>query len=326
MGSPVAGTKRFESPAEIEREPGFSIEAPIDIESYDALIGWYAFSEEKLRCCVLKPNGSLCLTPHGRGWVARRKDSIVTLIGGDCAKDKFAAGSIALNDIRRAENEIVRRERESRLQELLTDRDAKVAEIDDVFLQLKSLNSRLEHLAREIGPQPWARVQLQAMSGSSQVTIQGYTPAVRDRDGDIVSPRKEVRIAVGSLPGVRACGQDSIKRELLSLSHLRHSYSVELPPDGPKRTSAVKVLTAALSGQPQRIEQARRLLSDGELFERSDLSPIIFLSRDPGARTKLAQFVHRRYGASLGRSAAKDWLQRRDREVAAANGVSKLDL
>lgn len=326
MTSIVVGTRRFETPQEIEREGGFLAQAPIDVATYDALLGWYAFSDEKLRCCVARESGTLCQTPHGRGWVARRKDGVVTLIGSDCAKDKFAAGSIAIDDIRRAENEITRRDRESRLEELLADRDAKVGEIDATISSLRELNGRLYDLAGEIGPQVWGRVQMQAASGSTQVSIEGHTPARRDQSGDIVSPRKDVRIVVGSLPGVRACGHDNIRRELLALRSLKESYYQVLPPDGPKRAAAVKALSASLAGQPQRIELARQLLRDGESFEQSDLGPIIFLSRDQGTRIRLAQLVHSRQGSPIGRTVAKEWLQEQDRSLANSNGVSKLDL
>lgn len=326
MASTVSGTRRFESPEEIEREVGFVAQAPIDVATYDELIGWYAFSDEKLRCCVARDSGNLCLTQHGRGWVARRKDGVATLIGSDCAKDKFAAGSIAIGDIRRAENEIARRDRESRLGELLADRDTKVVEIEGMISSLRELGARLDHLAREIGPQVWARVQLQAASGSAQVSIQGHTPASRDRNGDVISPRKDVRIVVGLLPGVRACGRDIIRRELLALRSLKEDYNRVLPPDGPTRTSAVKALSVSLAGQAQRIELAKRLLGDGDSFEKSELGPIVFLSKDQGTRIRLAQLIHQRQGSAIGRAAAKEWVQEQDRSLATANGVAKLDL
>lgn len=326
MNSSTAGTRRFESPADIEREPGFTPDAPIDVESYALLLGWYAFADEEMKCCVLKPSGTLCVQQHRRGWVARRKDQVVTVIGGDCAKDKFAAGSIALEDMRRAEREINRLEREARLQALLADRDARTAEIDEVYNQLRALMDRLDQLAQEIGSAPWARVRLLGNSGSGVVSVMGYTPATRDADGDIISPRKEVRIPVGLLHGVRACAPERIKRELLELGTLRRQYAEQLPPEGPKRSAAVKALNAALGAQPQRIAQARQLLQDGELFEQTDLTPIVVFSSDPGVRVKLAQIAHRRSGRTLSRSAAKDWLQAHDRQLLAAHGVTKLHI
>ena len=326
MVETVQGVRRFESVAEILREPHFRPDEPIDVDSYAMLVGWYAFADEPLLCCVLKPTGKLCSRKHGRGWVARRKDGAVTLIGGDCAQDKFAAGSIALHDMKRADNEITRLEREGRLQTLLADREAKIAELGRVLDELKELHTHFDRLATATGPSTWARIGTQALSGSTRVTVQGFTPAIRDEAGDVISPPKVVPIPVGNLPGVRACAPGRVEQEMRAVSKLRHSYAAQLPDEGPKRAAAVKALNAVLGGHAQRVELARRLLADGHAFIGADLEPIIFLCRDPGMRVKLAQLVHRRAGTPIGRSATKDWLQKRDREVTAAYGVARLNL
>jgi len=326
MAEVVHGVRRFESVEEVMREPSFRPDEPITVESYQLLGGWSSFTGDRVQCCCARPTGTLCGRKHGRGWVAQRKDGIATLIGGDCAADKFAAGSIALEDMRRADNEIARLEREGRLQTLLADRDAKIHELESLIGELKQLLASLGRLATEVGPSTWARIRIQALSGSTQVTVQGFTPAIRDKGGDVISPRKDVRITVGSLPGVRACAPGRIEQELRALSQLRHSYAAQLPEEGPKRATAVKALNATLGGHSQQVELARRLLADGHTFANADLEPIIFLERDPGGRVKLAQLVHRRGGVTLGRSLCKEWLQKRDREITATHGVAKLHL
>lgn len=326
MQSTAAGTRHFASISEIADEPGFSAEAPIDADSYQELVGWYAFHDQKLRCCVLKPSAALCLTHHGKGWVARRKDGTATLIGGDCARSKFAAGSIAVDDMRRAQSEIVRINAEVRLQELLLLKDERIAEITNTLSQLDSLRTRLQKFATEVGPAVWKALCRQATEGTTRIVIQGHTPATRDHNGNIIKQRKSASIVVGSLPGVRVCDQGLLQREVGRLTELKRSYLADLPNEGRKRAKALREITAILSSHSQQIQEAQRLLTDGESFGRCDLSPVIFLTSDQSTRIKLAQLVHQQMGIRIGRNSAKEWLQLRDRTILASGGVSKLDL
>ena len=60
---------------------------------------WLLQSREKVFCCVEKAKGQLYKHEHGKGWVAKKTDGTLTIMGNDCANDKFGADSKIFQDI-----------------------------------------------------------------------------------------------------------------------------------------------------------------------------------------------------------------------------------
>ena len=178
----VAGTRRFGSIADVEKEPGFSRGNAIHLASYRHLIGWYSFDKEELTCCVQKPSGLLCDRRHKSGWVASLKDDSVTIIGHNCAEDKFGADSTIFRDITRARNELDRLDDEARVRELLDQKESRVADLQQLIASLLSLQQRLGDRSRKFGDNVWNRLESMARGGSGRVQVQGYTPAVWDEN------------------------------------------------------------------------------------------------------------------------------------------------
>lgn len=86
----------------------------------------------------------------------------MTRIGGDCAKDRFDAGSIAIADRRRAENEIARLDADAKLQAFLQDRDARVSALEASFRELQALPDRLRLIEQAVVLRVWNAVQTAA--------------------------------------------------------------------------------------------------------------------------------------------------------------------
>jgi hypothetical protein len=88
----------FSTFEEISNLEGFLTENPLTQENYQQIIGWYDLPEQR-SCCVQRATGTLCARMHNHGWVARLRDGSVTILGGDCAKEKFGADSTVFKDI-----------------------------------------------------------------------------------------------------------------------------------------------------------------------------------------------------------------------------------
>lgn len=322
-----ASVRHFASLAEISALPCFEPDAPMRVEDYSGLVGWYRFEGLPVRCCLLKPNGNSCQKPHGTGWLARRADGVITVIGGDCAKEKFAAANSAgLIDIRRAENEIERASREAKLQELLADRDAQMERVEAEFRRLEQLEAALAGLAKAVGPRVWASLELAGRSGTDRIAVRGYTPAKRDADGDVITPRIDVQVVAGRIPGLRLCAPNLVRTVRHGLAALRLRCTQALPPEGPRRGPAVKELIAALRDVLRQIESARALNREGDALAEADLTPITVLERDVSARVKLLQYAQARMGVTMSRAEAKDWIRANDARLAEAHGVTTLGL
>jgi hypothetical protein len=110
----LLGFATFEEIADL---PVFLRDNPLTQENYKQIVGWYRLLEKRC-CCVQRASGALCATPHNHGWVARLRDGSITILGGDCAKEKFGADSTVFRDIGLAQNIKKAKEREERVDRL----------------------------------------------------------------------------------------------------------------------------------------------------------------------------------------------------------------
>lgn len=110
-----------------QHHPQFDPDSSLPIEHFSALLAETRMKETLY--CQLEKTGSRCNQPHGKGWLALRKDGHKCLIGGDCANKHFNASEAFRAERSRLNHEIAVHDNITALTELLKDRDATGARI-----------------------------------------------------------------------------------------------------------------------------------------------------------------------------------------------------
>lgn len=299
--------RRFNSIQEIESEQRFCAKIPIHAGIYKRLVGYYKFPDGvEVECCVQKPNGNLCNTKHQKGWVAEITDGTLTLIGGDCATDKFDADSIVVRDINHANSQIDRQDRLARLAQLLAHRDSALHDLAVAKSSLIDLRKKVAAHRDRIGRVAWHVLTNMGRTGNTMIRVLGVTPEIRDKEGEIIRDRQSILINIASFSGVAVCDETKVTASLEGLRRIEAAYRragdgshVELKP------KEVKALNAALADQSREVARAHELMSQLERFEANDFASLAFAVADIGERTRLVQYGWERQGKVCSKSSAK---------------------
>jgi hypothetical protein len=174
MGTPTSTIEllSFGEFDQIVALPGYRLDNPLCQDNYQKILGWYRFPEKRM-CCVQRPGGTLCGTPHNHGWVAELKDGSVTILGADCANDKFGTDSAVFKDIGLALNAKKERERQQRLDHLLGQGADYERRLQDAIARIKAARRRIDDLLDSIGANFRSRIEQTAKSGNATVVVEG---------------------------------------------------------------------------------------------------------------------------------------------------------
>ncbi|MDH2022928.1 hypothetical protein N5J29_09180 [Stenotrophomonas sp. GD03680] len=312
--------KQFKSRAEVSALPDFKKEQPISAESYVGLVGWYAFEKEEMHCCSLKESGTLCRTPHKKGWVARVSGGALTIIGGDCAKKKYDADSTIMRDINLAQKSIDDEAAKQRLAELLTDRDSARAAVAAAFERLDGRRRALQGFMEAVGRRNQSRLEELART-SGEVVVEGRTPAEVDSDGEVIRDARIVRIQLPPISSIAVCKPSYVTPMADDLRALRKLYDEAdalIESGGQKGRRALGAGLARTDSSVAAAEDAVRAI---DAFLSSDLTAACFLVNDWKDRSRMGRLAIERSGAE---GDPKAWIQRIEAGLRRKYNVTKI--
>lgn len=318
-----AGTRQFSTIAEIESYPGFLPDNPVSLERYASIVGPYSlnYPTEQMACCVQNPGGGLCRQGHGKGWMVKLKDESASIIGVDCAEEKFGVDSSVFHDIKRAINEIDRLDTEARLQELLATRDMRFAEIDRVIDRLEQVEIRISAIRDELGRVGWQALEFLQRAGSGQVAARGITPTKRDPDGDIIQYEINITVPIGTVTGIAACAPGAVSGQVSNLRALRMQYAGAERALADNQNRAFKEINATLADHPRRIADATALIQAAAALDSNNFAPLCYVICDKAERIRVAKVALARMGKPGGKDPARDWLSESDRLLCEKHNV-----
>lgn len=318
-----AGTRQFSTIAEIESYPGFLPDNPVSLDRYASIVGPYSlnYPVEQMACCVQNSGGGLCRQGHGKGWMVKLKDESASIIGVDCAEEKFGVDSSVFHDIKRAINEINRLDTEARLQELLSTRDVRLAEIDRAIENLEQVEIRINAIRDELGRVGWQALEFLQRAGSGQVTARGITPTKRDPDGDIIQYEINIAVPIGAITGVAACAPGAVSSQLSNLRALRMQYVGAERALADNQNRAFKEINATLADHPRRIANATTLIQAAVALASNDFASLCYVVSDKAERIRIAKVALARMGIPGGKDPARDWLSASNRLLCEKHNV-----
>jgi len=298
---------------EIADLPGFLPDNPLTQENYKEIVGWYRLPEKRC-CCVQRASGTLCATPHNHGWVARLRDGSITILGGDCAKEKFGADSTVFRDIGLAQNIRKAKEREDRVAQLVAEGVRYEAQLQDWITQLKTSRRGIDDFLCGIGEKFRSRIERMARTGKPDVVVEGEIVRHYEERGRSKREIRVIKHRLGALAGLSAVSRPQFVTLVAEMAQIKAAFS-ELR-EGTKTGRKEKAELSA------RIEQCEPILTRGRLlneaatrFLANSALLYCFLTDDRSERARLARIAMKEAGFDGNKDQAKGWLADRENQI-----------
>lgn len=311
---------------DIEKLEGFKADNPITKSNYRRLIGDYDFAEE-VRCCFQKPNGNLCNEHHKRGYVALLTDGSITIVGNDCAREKFGADSAIRRDRARYENEKRRRERWTALLAILAQEQRILAEIEEATRTVSTIKARVTEFRDTLGRETLRKLDDMCKTGNTSVSVRGITKREYvDDDGETQYERSTFPVVLGSIPSVAILDMTLYSNIARLAKEIRGAFKSarELREDA--KAAAIDALAALINEHAQVREARKRMAVEERQFFGGDLLLLCFLAKDRAERYAVTRTVMKRRGLSASKDAAKEWLARKERELAESANADYIEI
>ena len=302
--------------------PGYRPNNPLCQDNYHKILGWYRFPEKRM-CCVRRPGGTLCGTPHNHGWVAELKDGSVTILGADCANDKFGADSAVFKDIGLAQNAKKERERQHRIDHLLRQGAEYEQRLKDAIVRIKAARRSVDELLDGIGPSFRNRIERMAKSGNASVVVEGVKTRHYEEKGKSKQETSVVKHVVGSLDGLAAIDRQQFVSLTVEMEHMRIAFSDARTIGASGRTLRAEVARRIEQCDPV-LKMAEQLETLVERFLGNSTWPYCFLIDDRSERSKIAKLAMNRSGVEGSRDHAKAWLAHHEAELCKQLGVERI--
>jgi len=317
--------KHYQSFEEIKDDPRFKPDNLVDLTNYKDLDGWYGFPEGKdIKCCIKKPNGNPCDHLHRNGWVPILADGSTTVIGGDCAREKFGAESIVLRHIVAAEKDIKKERDLARWRELVGDRSTKLATLEAARDKTAQVDKQLSEFQQALGNTGWRLLSGMSRNGNSAVQVWGIVEAKWNEDGDLIRDGRRVPITVGRFAQVNVCQDHVIRTMLDDLKRVTQAYQVTEEAVAQMGNKDLEALLGTLEEHARSVDAVKQFEAAMTRFLTNDFTMLAFLTHDKSERVRIARFGMEHAGKPTGRDPAKAHLQNWENRLKAEHRVVRI--
>lgn len=318
--------RTFATMDEVRNLPNYREHNGVNTQNYHRIHGDYWFPDE-VQCCFKKPNGNLCGENHKSGFVVQLKDGSFTIIGNYCARVQFGADAKFKADRNRYLNEKKRREQLLRLQELLADRDTRLAQLGPLRERCNAVKDRSNQFLAQLGGTTAHRLRTMARTGDPRVIIEGITFKEEvDENGEKIRERRVIPHMLGRLNGLGVFGDRAYSDITSRLGDIRRAYKTAESFNERTKTSDLEAVASVL-GDFDRISAEIEVLEHEEKeFRAGSLHLLCFLVDDKAERYKTARMVLEKAGETVGKERAKTWLTELEQQLKQSLGAEKINI
>lgn len=315
----------FETIEQIRTIDGFRENNPLTLKSYHSLIGYYTF-KERVHCCVEKANGQLCKHEHGNGWLVRKTDGSLTLMGRDCANDKFGADSTVFKDIHHAENALRREARISKIAIHLSNRTEREAKLEALLGELDRLSARIATFLDEAGSKTSRRLLDMARRRNGDVFVTGVKVRESLERGEITRERSTVQHRLGRFNGLDVLPKDSYMALYIGIANIRSAFIAAAELGGKPTKGVIDDLAGKLDRYDHIVREVEALLQLEIQFMKNSMLLLCFLVDDRAERPKCARLAMHQNGIPGGKDQAKKWLADQESMIIAELKMDKIEI
>lgn len=295
----------FKSVDQIKAVGGFKPDNPVSIDQFSKFLGYYTL-KPALKCCVAEGRG-LCGQTHNNGWVVALKNGTASIVGIDCAKNKFDSDDSFRVQRVAAERTRQQDEIHRALGALLVNRDHDLKRLRSTVSALEELASASSTIRESLGDATvLALLNLSRRKGGSVELMTYMEKEIFDRAAketlvrDLRVSREIGRIrAPDSLDGTHI----SNLRSTLAAAELTYSSieKLEKKPTPKLATHFSRTINAVYPAS-LRIAELQKQIS---AFLRSDLELLYFVAPTSKDKIRVALFIAELQGQSMSHAEAQ---------------------
>lgn len=315
----------FETFAEIRTLKDYREANPLNVDSYASIVGYYNLPE-RVYCCVEKANGQLCHHEHGKGWVVRKVDGSLTIMGKDCANDKFGADSKIFRDINHVRNALRRQERLSKISTHLAVRDERVRDLHLQRQALDAMRVRTKMFLDELGPKVTLRLLGMARSRNGDVVVTGVKYRDDLNDPKAKQERSTLRHRLGTLAGLSCLSQDAYAPLYTGIASILDAYDAAANLGEKPSKGIVDALATRLDQYEPLVRGVQALAQEETRLLANQMLLLCFLVDDRTERPRCARKAMQQANIPGGRDHAKTWLSEQDALLAAQLGMQRIEI
>jgi hypothetical protein len=315
----------FESAEEIRELTSYRDANPLTKGSYRRLLGYYNLPV-KLHCCLEKANGNLCKHEHGKGWVVEKLDGTCTLLGKDCANDKFGADPALIKDILHSTNAIKRQERMTKVLAHLEKREEREQALSQLRSALDGLQARARDFMGQLGPQTTRRLQNMFRSRSVELFVTGVKFREYEERGHTRQERSTFQHRLGVLNGLAIVSRESYTPIYVAISNMLLAFDAASKLSERPKKGEVNALASQLDDFDRVMAQGRTLLDCEAQFKANDMEHFCFIVDDRAERYKCARLAMHDAGILGGKDNAKVWLSNRESDLRTRLNVDAIEI
>ncbi|MCO4856490.1 hypothetical protein MKD49_08355 [Herbaspirillum sp. WGmk3] len=315
----------FESADEFHELKGYREGNPLTRQSYRALVGYYNLAEKQF-CCLEKENGNRCRHEHSKGWVVEKDDGTHTLLGKDCANEKFGADPRLIKDIQNYKNAIRQHERQEKLLSHLGKRTERTMVLRKLRTDLEAMHIRISDFLINLGPGISKRLLNMARSRVADVVVTAVRYREYVENGRKKTERSAFQHRLGMLNALMVVTKDSYVPTFISINNLLGAFDAAARlGDRPKRNE-MDAVVAQLDDFDRVMKEGNSLLGAEAQFMSNNMELLCYLVDDRAERYKCARVAMRQSGLEGGKDQAKTWLNNREAELRTKLGIDQLEI
>lgn len=180
---------------------GFFDDNPVTEENYSVFIAEYNLSDQEAKCCFYYPDGKKCNQSHRHGFVVRLHDGTLSILGNNCATEKFAAQSEIHSHLSRWSNEKARRKKLGTFAEYVAKSDEMLEKLNEISEYLKQFRALKASLRQKIGVDFFSKMEARAKNQDPNVFVEASF-VKRNNDGKVMEVIK-TKNKIGIIKGLK---------------------------------------------------------------------------------------------------------------------------
>jgi hypothetical protein len=259
-------------------------------------------------------------------WVVEKQDGTCTLMGKDCANDKFGADPKLIKDILNYTNAIKRQAKLSKILTHLEKRSERTRALCELRSALDGLHTRVQELLAEIGTQTTKRLQNMYRSRSGEVTVTAVKYREYVEDGRSKKERSVFTHRLGILNGLAVVSRESYTPIYIAISNILSAFDAAAKLSDQPKKGEVDALVGRLDDFERIMHQGRTLLECEAQFTGNNMELLCFLVDDRAERYKCARYAMHQSGVQGGKDNAKIWLSEREANLRQRLAVDQIDI
>lgn len=279
----------------ITNYPNFKFEQPVNVENYISLVAEYQLTED-VKCCFLNATGNLCKQSHRHGFLVKTKTGVLTIVGNDCARERFGAAAKIVRDVIAFDKEKEFQRKYETLSNFLV-RESEITESFNGYtkkiLEIIQYNNSFKG---KLGSSNHRQLMLMEKARDYNIYVMlGFIKRGSKNDDNEV---QQTSLKLGSLQGLSSYNSEvllSIIQELsvtINAFGLANTLKLKFQDDGVKpSTDRLNAVIQRSNFIPSLESHVKELIAEHERFKLNDPKLFCYLVRASKERAKAAHYL-----------------------------------